>query len=75
VFFRLSSRWIGFSLIAIFEILDLIYQLIYLSCGKQQQQKTRVQPAVEVAVIDLSGKSSYTKNNLETAQPTDKMYW
>jgi len=75
VFFRSFSRWIGFSLIAIFEILDLMHQLIYRSCAKQQQKKTRVEPFVEVAVVGLNGKSSYTKNNLETTQYLDKMYW
>jgi hypothetical protein len=71
--FRFASRWIGFSLIAIFEILDLVCQLVYQSCIKQQQKKTKIQPVVEIAVIDLSNNSSQTRNNLEDTESIDEI--
>jgi hypothetical protein len=73
-FFRLSSRWIGFSLIAIFEILEFIHQLVSRPCAKQQQQQaTRVHPTVQVAVIELTSKSSAIKEDLEDTQSIDEI--
>jgi hypothetical protein len=72
-FFRLSLRWIGFCLIAILEILELIALLIYRSCAKLQQKNIKVQPAVDVAVLTLHGTSFGAKNNLEDTQTIDEI--
>jgi hypothetical protein len=73
VFFFLFSRWIGFSLIAIFEILELMYQLVRRSCTKKQQQRIGVQPAVKTAVLELTSKSAWTKTVLEDTQSIDEI--
>jgi hypothetical protein len=68
---RFSSRWIGFSLIAIFEILDLICQLVHQSCIKQQQRQTKIQPVVEIKVVNLSNNAFRTRNNVEDTESID----